>query len=93
MAASYLSWRLSGSRRPGPPTSASRPASSYTSPVFAGQHDQARANQWQDLARPHHAPRRVFAPFVAKTSTDTLWLYQPGATGCRQRGTHRRQPS
>jgi len=52
--------------------------------VFADQHDQARVNQWRDLAdRIEAAP--CFGPYIASRGSDTLRLYSPAQveTGIR----------
>ncbi len=75
VAASYVVWRLLALGDPGRYFAIAAGKQLHV-PVFAGQHDQARANQWKDV---HDlittAP--CFRPFVAKTSAGTLWLYSP----------------
>jgi hypothetical protein len=80
IAASYVIWRL---------LALGDPASHFgivagkqlQVPVFAGQRDQARVNQWADLRdRIIQAP--CFRPYVAKVSGDTVWLYSPAQLAC-----------
>jgi len=74
-AASYVIWRLLALGDPARYFGIAA-GKQLQVPVFAGQRDQARANQFADVSNLiTSAP--CFRPYVAKESAGSLWLYSP----------------
>ena len=75
IAGAYVLWRLLALGDPAKHYAIIRGKQLHI-PVFAGQRDQARTNQWKDLVDLIGAAP-CFSPYVAKTTSGSLRLYSP----------------